>query len=87
MAIRLNSETQKRIEHRLRDGVYQSPDDVVQAALTLLERRDRKKGEDLVRVREKIAAGIEQLDRGEGLDGEKVFEELVFELDRHGTAT
>jgi antitoxin ParD1/3/4 len=80
MPIALRPETERRIEDRMKDGSYSSPDDVVQAALQLLEQRERRRQADLEDVRQKIAVGIEQLDRGDGLDGEQAFAELLAEL-------
>ena len=81
MAIALRPETEQRIEDRVKDGSYRSPDEVVQAALQLLEQRERRRQADLEGVRRKIAIGIEQLDRGEGFDGERTFAELLADLD------
>jgi hypothetical protein len=38
-----------------------------------------KQQEKLAALRDAIAVGIDQLDRGEGLDGEKVFAELLLD--------
>jgi hypothetical protein len=46
--------------------------------LSPLPEDDRRRDREL--IRQMIAIGIEQLDRGEGLDGDKVFEELLGEL-------
>jgi hypothetical protein len=43
-------------------------------------RHDFDRNENRDRIRQVIAIGIEQLDNGEGLDGDKVFEELLGEL-------
>jgi hypothetical protein len=40
---------------------------------------DREQQEQLAALRDAIAVGIGQLDLGEGLDGEKVFAELLDE--------
>jgi antitoxin ParD1/3/4 len=45
---------------------------------------DREREQVLAQVRQKIALGLEQLDRGEGLDGEETFAELLLELDSQG---
>jgi len=44
-----------------------------------LIRLDREQQEKLAALRRDIAVGIDQLDRGEGLDGERVFAELLDE--------
>jgi hypothetical protein len=40
-----------------------------------------ERAQDLAQVRQKIAAGLEQLDRGAGLDGEETFAQLLSQLD------
>jgi hypothetical protein len=42
---------------------------------------ERNRSVDLDQVRRKIAVGLEQLERGEELDGDQVFEELLAGLD------
>ena len=86
MGMTLRPETEKRIRDRMQAGGYASPDEVVQEGLRLLDDRDRMKRADLDEVRRRIATGLEQLDRGEGIDGEKVFEELLTDLERDGEA-
>ena len=44
-----------------------------------LIRRDKEQQEKLAALRRDLAVGIDQLDRGEGLDGERVFKELLAE--------
>ena len=86
MGISLRPETERKIRDQMEAGGYPSVDEVVQEGLRLLEERDRMKKSDLDEVRRKIAVGLQQLDRGEGIDGEKVFEELLNELERDGEA-
>lgn len=79
MSITLQPETEQKIEERMKDGRFASPDEVVKAALELLDEQQRREA-DLDGVRRKIALGVEQLDRGEGMDGEAVFEQLLAEI-------
>lgn len=72
MNVTLQGESQRFIEEQLRAGRYPTAEDVVQAGLNLLRRRQAK----LAEVREKIAIGLEQARRGELLDGEEVFDEI-----------
>jgi antitoxin ParD1/3/4 len=62
--------------------------EVVREGLRLLEDRERLQEAALTEVREKIAAGVAALDRGEGIPGEDVFAELEARLAaRRGAAT
>jgi antitoxin ParD1/3/4 len=47
-----------------------------------LVRLDKEQQEKLAALRGAIAVGIDQLDRGEGLDGERVFADLLDEPQR-----
>jgi Arc/MetJ-type ribon-helix-helix transcriptional regulator len=60
-------------------GAYASEADVLSAALQLLQQRDR--------LRSELKRGSDDLDRGERLDAEEVFDDLrrrAVELDRRG---
>src|SRR2546423_1236430 len=81
MNVSLTPELEKLVQSKIRSGRYQSASEVMREALRLLEQRDQERAEALGAVREKLRVGYEQLKRGEGLDGEKVFEE-IFKLSR-----
>jgi antitoxin ParD1/3/4 len=68
MAIHLAKELEAEIDAKVRSGAYRSADDVVREGLGLIDAREE--------LRQAIAAGAAQLDRGEGIPGEQVFEEL-----------
>ena len=68
MAIQLNKDLEAEIDTKVRSGAYRSADDVIREGLELINARDE--------LRQAIAAGAAQLDRGEGIPGEQVFEEL-----------
>ncbi|MCT7959356.1 hypothetical protein NG791_01450 [Laspinema sp. D1] len=51
-----------------------SPDEL--AALRLLEDREKRYQETLAQLQEKITAGIDSLDRGEGIDGKTALQKL-----------
>jgi Arc/MetJ-type ribon-helix-helix transcriptional regulator len=77
----LQLDADARIFERLKTGIYSSPIEVVIAGIQLLEARDRERSADLELVRSQIFSGLQQLDRGEALDGEQVFSDLLAELD------
>jgi antitoxin ParD1/3/4 len=81
MNLQLGPQTEARIWQRLRSGKYATPDDVVIAGLQLLDEFENTQAGHLAHIRAMIATGIDELDRGEGLDGEQVFSELLAELD------
>lgn len=64
------------VKEKVESGLYSSSAEVMEEALHLLNERDRLREMRLQELRKEIAKGLEQLDRGEGIPGEQVFEEL-----------
>ena len=82
MNISLTSELEKLIQEQVKKGKYSSASEMVGEALRLLWERDRIKEKRLAELKEKIRVGIEELDRGEGIDGEDVFDEIEEDICR-----
>jgi antitoxin ParD1/3/4 len=80
MVIALTPELEAYLENKVRSGRYLSADDVVREALRVLEERDRQQERDMADLRDKVAAGIAQLDRGEAWDLPDEIEEAVQEI-------
>ena len=68
MAIHIKRELEAEIDAKVRSGADRSADDVIREGLGLINAREE--------LRQAIAAGAAQLDCGEGIPGEQVFEEL-----------
>lgn len=68
MSSNVSPENEQFIQQIIQSGVYQDRGAVLDDALDLLKRREQ--------LRRKVDAGIEQLDRGEGIAGEQVFARL-----------
>jgi len=68
MPLSLSKETEQEVEAKVRSGAYRSADEVIREGLELIDAREE--------LRKAIADGAAQLDRGEGIPGEQVFEEL-----------
>jgi antitoxin ParD1/3/4 len=65
------------IQARVRSGRYTSASEVVREALRLLQDRDELRQ---VRMRDqwaKVAAGLDSLDRDEGVDGDAAIDEIL----------
>ena len=77
MNVTLDPETEKLIQKELESGRFQDATALLGIALKhfLIA---REFGEEYTRqeIEEKIARGISQLDRGEGVDGDEFFEKL-----------
>ena len=57
-------------------GAYATPSEVVGDALRLLQLHDRERETLIGDLRQKIAVGLEQLERGESVSADEVFAEL-----------
>jgi antitoxin ParD1/3/4 len=76
MAIDVSSEFEAELESRLRSGRYRSAEELLREALHLVDERDG--------IREAVAQGVAEADRGEFVDGEEVINEAR-KLIRHKT--
>lgn len=76
MNVSLTPELRKFVGKKVRSGRYRSASDVIREGLKLLESQDRLQNEGLAEVRRKIQIGLDQLDRGEGIPGKQVYEEM-----------
>ncbi len=77
MSLSLTPETEQAIEEKVKNGRYQSADEVILEGLRLLEERDRAlDAQRLEELRQEIAIGTEQIAKGNVTDGETVFESL-----------
>jgi antitoxin ParD1/3/4 len=80
MSITLNSEQETIVANLIATGSFQTADEVLQVALKLLETERESYQLWVAQTREQVREGIESLDRGEGVDGETVVNELLAKL-------
>ena len=80
MNITLRPEQETLIHAKLQSGQYQTVDDVIQAALDLLDEQDKAYEEWVIETRAKVDEGIASLERGEGIDGETFVNQLLSKL-------
>src|SRR5438132_13869493 len=78
--VSLTPELEQFVASRVASGRYQSASEVVREGLRLLEERELEREAALDDLRQKIAVGMEQAERGELLDGEEVFRDLERQL-------
>ncbi|MEH2280814.1 MAG: type II toxin-antitoxin system ParD family antitoxin [Nostoc sp.] len=76
MNIQIKPELEQIIQAQIATGRYANPEEVISKALNLLLEWDKGYQQWVEETREKVEVAIEQLDRGEGIDGEVVVEQL-----------
>jgi antitoxin ParD1/3/4 len=76
MSITLNTEQETIVTNLIATGSFQTADEVLQVALHLLEKERQSYQAWVSRTRDLVQEGIDSLDRGEGVDGETVVNDL-----------
>ena len=78
MTIEINRpEIEALIQERLHSGAFESVEDVLIDALEMLREREAWLQENKAEIAAKIERGLSQLDRGEGMSGERLRERLA----------
>lgn len=78
MTIQINRpEIEALIQERLHSGAFESVEDVLFDALEVQRERETWLQENKAEVEAKIERGVAQLDRGEGISGERLRERLA----------
>ncbi|NJK70437.1 MAG: type II toxin-antitoxin system ParD family antitoxin [Microcoleus sp. CSU_2_2] len=80
MNIILKPDQAELIKQKLNSGKYNNTDEIIAEALQLLEQRDREYQTWVEETREKVDVAIEELRRGEGIDGDIVVAQLKEKL-------
>ncbi|MDJ1182959.1 type II toxin-antitoxin system ParD family antitoxin [Roseofilum casamattae] len=80
MNIVLTPDQQKFIESQIDKGRYGNSQEIVDRALQLLEIQEREYEQWVDETRQKVMRGIEQLEKGEKVDGEIVVARLQDKL-------
>lgn len=76
MNVSLTPHLEAFVKGKLASGRYHSASEVIREALRLLDEQSRLRELRLDQLRQDIAVGIAQADRGEVIDGAKVFAKL-----------
>lgn len=76
MNVSLTPELEALISEKVQSGYYHSASEVVREGLRLLKERDDLQRHRLAALRKDIARGLEQLEQGDAVPSEAVFEEL-----------
>ncbi|MFP4600765.1 MAG: type II toxin-antitoxin system ParD family antitoxin [Persicimonas sp.] len=84
MNVSLTPELEQFIADQVAAGRYRSASEAVRAAIRTLEDQTREREAKLQVLRKAVEQGLVELDHGEGLDGEQVFEGILASLDNSG---
>lgn len=76
MNVNLGPTFDQFVADQLKTGLYQSQSEVVREALRLLMEREQLKQVRLDALRQEIAIGSEQADRGELVNGQDAFDRI-----------
>jgi antitoxin ParD1/3/4 len=81
MNVNLTTELEKLVHKKVKTGRYNSASEVVREALRLMEAQDSVRSAQLEELRRRINDGLESLNRGEGVDGERFMAKLISNVD------
>jgi antitoxin ParD1/3/4 len=81
MNVNLTPELEKLVHKKVKTGRYNSASEVVREALRLMEAQDSVRSAQLEELRRRINDGLESLNRGEGVDGERFMARLISNVD------
>jgi antitoxin ParD1/3/4 len=83
MNVSLTPELARWVSQKVDAGRYKSASEVIREGLRLLQEKEEEHAARLQALRSDIRVGLEELDRGEGTDGEKVFDRVLARLAGH----
>ncbi len=72
-SVTLGNHFSQFVDGKIQEGRFESTSEAIRAGLRLLEQQETQ----LSLLRQKLAIGEAQLDRGEGVDGETFMNELI----------
>jgi antitoxin ParD1/3/4 len=76
MTVTLTAEQEQFIAERMNRGGHSSPEKILDEGLKLIRAKEEYQGR-LVELRREIQIGVDQIKRGEVLDGGAVFDRLL----------
>jgi antitoxin ParD1/3/4 len=80
MNVSLTPELEQFIADQVAAGRYRSASEAVRAGIRMLEDQVRERDAKLQVLRKAVEQGLVELDHGDGLDGEQVFEAILASL-------
>jgi antitoxin ParD1/3/4 len=86
MNVSLTPELERWVATKVEAGRYRIASEVVREGLRLLQEREEEHAARMTALRQDIRVGLDELDRGEGVDGEEVMDRIMARIgDREGS--
>lgn len=76
MNVSLSPELERLIEEKVKSGMYNSASEVIRAGLRLMQEQDELRQMRLRELQRDVKKGLDQIERGEVVEGDEVFQEL-----------
>lgn len=76
MNISLNTNFERFIHEKVEEGYYNPASEVVREALRLLMEKETYSKQQIEKLNNEINLGLSQLSMGQGIEGEKIFQEI-----------
>lgn len=77
MNVSLTPELERFIGDLVESGRYRSASEAVREAVRLLQDKEEEREAKLVALRQAVEVGVSELDRGEGIAADQVFDEIL----------
>lgn len=77
MNVSLTPELERWVSQKVDGGRYRSASEVVREGLRLLQEKEEERAVRLEALRRDVEIGLEELDRGESVDGEEAFDRVL----------
>jgi antitoxin ParD1/3/4 len=87
MNISLTPELERRIAEKVESGLYTTASEGVREALRLLFSEEAERTRLIAQVNAELQEGIDELDRGESIDGEELDRQLSATIERRRSAS
>jgi antitoxin ParD1/3/4 len=82
--VSLTAELERWVAAKVEGGHYRSASEVVREGLRLLQEREEEHAARLEALRRDVEIGLDELDRGQGVDGEAAFDQVLARVSGRG---
>jgi antitoxin ParD1/3/4 len=82
MNVSLTPELDRYVEEKVKSGRYRSASEVLRESLRIMQQLEEERQARLAALRGEIDRGLEELNRGMGVDGGAAFDRVLAEIER-----